>query len=411
MNHCRRGEPMQNIVIAEPYRFIPPMTTTFWTWPLRYWMPRRVRKAYGVVSAKFYGKEKIREAMAAGHGVLIAPNHCRPCDPEVIALLCCQLDQPCFMMASWFLFKQSRLQRFMLRSAGAFSVNREGVDRESVRMATGMLVDGRRPLIIFPEGIVSRSNGRLRPLMDGTAFIARAAAKVRAKDAKEKKVVIIPVALHYYFDGDLHKSVEPVLAKIESRLSWQPQVDLPLVQRILKLGEALLSMKEMEYFGCSQSGEIADRLPKLLEMVIVPMEQYYKIAKPGDDVMERIKTIRTVIVGELVEGKLAKPEVERRWRHLADCYFAQQLGCYPVNYLAGKPSVERLLETVERYEEDLTDAATCHRPLRCVGQVGDPIEVSPERVRGTADPAMKALEESLSAMLKRLEADSTVWEQ
>jgi hypothetical protein len=141
------------------------------------------------------------------------------------------------------------------------------------------------------------------------------------------------------------------------------------------------------------------------------MEGQYKLAKPGDDVMERIKKIRTVIVGELIEGKLSKPDVDRRWRHLADCYFAQQLGCYPINYLAGTPTVERLLETVERYDEDLTDTATVHRPLRCVGEIGDPIEVSPDRQRGADDPAMKALEDSLSTMLKRLEADSSVWSE
>lgn len=400
---------MQNIVIAEPYKFVPPMTTTFWTWPLRYLMPRRVRKSYGVVSAQFHCKEKIREAQAAGHGVLIAPNHSRPCDPELIGVMLSQLGQPCFMMASWHLFKQNRFQRFMLRSAGVFSVHREGIDRESVRAATAMLVDGRRPLVIFPEGLVSRSNGLLRTLMDGTSFIARAAAKVRAKESK--KVVIIPVALHYYFDGDLNKSVEPVLAKIEKRLSWQPQVELPLLARIQKLGEALLGVKEMEYFGQSQSGNVADRIPKLLGRILAPLEQQYNLAKPGDDVMERIKTIRTVIVGELITGKLAKPEIDRRWRRLADCYFAQQLGCYPVNYLADKPTVERLLETVERYEEDLTDIATIHRPLRCVGEVGDPIEVSPERTRGTADPAMKALEESLNTMLRRLEAKNSAFVQ
>lgn len=400
---------MQNIVIAEPYQFVPPMTTTFWTWPLRYWMPRRVRKAYGVVSATFHGKEKIQAAMAAGHGVLIAPNHSRPCDPEVIGLLHCQLAQPCFMMASWHLFKQSRMQRFMLRSAGVFSVHREGVDREALRVATAMLVDGRRPLIIFPEGLVSRSNDRLRPLMDGTAFIARAAAKIRAKE--NKSVVIIPVALHYYFDGDLRHAVEPVLATIEQRLSWQPQVDLPLLQRIKKLSEALLGVKEIEYFGRSQSGTIAERLPALLERVLVPLEERYQLTKPGEDVMERIKKIRTIIVGELIEGKLPMPEVDRRWRHLADCYFAQQLSSYPINYLDESASVERLLETVERFEEDLTDKATVHGPLRCVGHVGDPIVVSPDRPRGSADPVMTALQASLRTSIRQMEEKTTKWKE
>ena len=35
----------------------------------------------------------------------------------------------------------------------------------------------------------------------------------------------------------------------------------------------------------------------------------------------------------------------------------------PAGYLEGSPSTERVLETVERLEEDLTDVATVHRPL------------------------------------------------
>src|SRR5262249_62166649 len=106
----------------------------------------------------------------------------------------------------------------------------------------------------------------------------------------------------------------------------------------------------------------------------------------------------------LVEGRLTEAE-RRRWRHLADCYFAQQLACYPVGYLDGTPTVERILETVERYEEDLTDVARVHRPMRVVVQVGEALEVSPKRPRGGGgDPLMKQLEEHLTAMLSDLAA-------
>ncbi|MBX7103933.1 MAG: 1-acyl-sn-glycerol-3-phosphate acyltransferase [Gemmataceae bacterium] len=402
---------MQNIVIAEPYQFVPPLATTVWTWPIRYWLPRRVRSAYGVRSLEFRGMEKITAALDAGHGVLLAPNHCRPCDPEIIGVLCCQIARPCYMMASWHLFKQGAIQRFMLRAGGVFSVNREGADRESIKAATAMLVDGRRPLILFPEGIISRSNDRLRPVMDGTAFIARAAAKIRAKSSTPGKVVIFPIALHYYFDGDLRAAVEPVLAKIEKRLSWQSQQDLPLVERVKKLGEGLLGIKELEYFGFAQAGPIADRLPRLIDQVLTPLEKRYELSQPGNDVMERIKKIRSLIVAELIAGQLPKAEVDRRWRFLVDCYFAQCLACYPVGYLDDNPSVERILETVERYEEDLTDKTTIHQPLRCVGEVCDAIEVSPERPRGAADPAMVALEESLKSKLAELARHGTAWKE
>jgi hypothetical protein len=61
------------------------------------------------------------------------------------------------------------------------------------------------------------------------------------------------------------------------------------------------------------------------------------------------------------------------------------------------------LETVERFEEDLTDTARVHRPLECVIQVGEAIEVSPERDRvAKTDPLLAAIREQLQGMLDRL---------
>jgi hypothetical protein len=301
-------------------------------------------------------------------------------------------------MASWHLFMQSSIQRFLMRRAGAFSVYREGIDRESLKMATEVLADGKRPLILFSEGIVSRSNDRLGDLMDGTAFIARAAAKLRAKAGRGGRVVVHPVALRYTFAGDLRASVEPVLDKIEARLSWRPQRDLPLLARVRKLGGALLAVKEIEYMGGARSGPVAERLPKLIDAVLQPLETIYMNGKSDPITIERVKRLRSAIVPALIPGDLQAAESERRWRHLADCYLAQQLACYPADYLEGQPTVERILETVERYEEDLTDKSMVHRPLNCQIEIGPPIEVSPDRPRG-GDPLMTELRARLESML------------
>jgi hypothetical protein len=100
----------------------------------------------------------------------------------------------------------------------------------------------------------------------------------------------------------------------------------------------------------------------------------------------------------MAQGELPDAERARRWSLLADMYLAQQISCYPPDYLAGAPSPERLLETVERFEEDLTDAV---RPLphRVVITVGDAIVVNPERLRGGPDPVMTGIESQLKLML------------
>ncbi len=403
---------MQDIVIAKPYKFVPPLPWAWLAFPIGFWMPRRVWKAYGVLRPEYRGLERLKTSFAAGHSVVFAPNHCRPCDPEVVGILCCDIRRPPYMMASWHLFMQGAIQRFMLRMAGVFSVYREGVDREALRAATGFLASATRPFIIFPEGIVSRSNDRLGHLMEGTVFIARSAAKVRAKTDPPGKVVIHPIALHYYFEGDLRKTVDPVLTTIEHRLGWQPQRDLNLVPRVQKVGEGLLASKEVEYFGHAQPGTVAERLPNLIERVLAPLEVEYGLTKPEPATIERVKRLRAAIVPALATEDLSAADRARRWRQLTDCYFGQTLACYPVGYLDDRPTVSRILETVERFEEDLTDKTTVHRPLRVVMEIGEAIEVSPHRPPGGAgDPLMNQLREQLTAMLADLAKAERVWEE
>ena len=62
-----------------------------------------------------------------------AVNQCRPADPTVVAELCHQVGVSGHTMASWHLFKQGWLQRFILRRVGAFSVYREGLDRQALQ--------------------------------------------------------------------------------------------------------------------------------------------------------------------------------------------------------------------------------------------------------------------------------------
>jgi hypothetical protein len=62
---------------------------------------------------------------------------------------------------------------------------------------------------------------------------------------------------------------------------------------------------------------------------------------------------------------------------------------------------------IERFEEDLTDKATVHGSLTVIIEVGQAIEVSPERDRSAEiDPLMLQLEEALQGMLDRLARES-----
>jgi hypothetical protein len=362
---------------------------------------RRLAKDYGVESFDYSGLEHLRSSLDAGHGIIIAPNHCRPSDPMVISEMCRQVGVAPYTMASWHLFMASRLQSFLLRRVGAFSVYREGMDRQALQAAVEILDSGRRPLVLFPEGVITRTNDRLLALMDGLSFIGRAAAKKRA--ARQQQVVVHPVALRYRFHGDLNESLNAALDDIENRLSWRPKREANLQDRIYRVGQALLWLKEIEYFGSPQTGEIADRVQRLIDGILVPMEQEWLSGRSGvkeKTIVGRVKQLRIAILREMIDGNLSDEERSRRWDQLADMYLAQQLGHYPPDYIRSSPTTERMLETVEKFEEDLTDQCRVYRPMSVTVQVGEPIAVAAKRVRGQGeDPLMSQLEGRLHQML------------
>ncbi len=393
---------MQNIIIDKPYRFVPPYHGRFWHALFALWLPRYLNRNHGIESVECRGTEHLRRSLEARHGILLTPNHCRPCDPMTLGMLSRAVKQPFFVMASWHLFVQNRFQSWLLPRIGAFSVYREGMDREALKTAIGILKNARRPLVLFPEGVISRTNERLGNLMEGTAFIARSAARQRQAAASPGQVVVHPVAIRYLFRGDFQAALTPVIEAIEARLSWRPPRDRLLVDRISRVGEALLCLKELEYFGESQPGPARERLNRLINCLLGPLENEWLNGERAGDVVARVKKLRMAILPALIGGEIDEEERARRWLQLADLYLAQQLSCYPADYLSSCPTPERLLETVERFEEDLTDCARVHRPLHAIIEVGEALAVSTAHERSPgADPLMDKIRAQLQAMLER----------
>lgn len=397
---------MHNIVIDKPYRFVPPYKRTFWAKMLQVCLPSYLRRSYGIESLEFRGTEHLQESLAAGHGIVVTPNHCRPCDPMVMGLLSNEVGQPFHYMASWHLFMQGRFQAWLIRRLGTFSVYREGVDREAIRSATDILVEGSRPLVLFPEGVISRTNDVLRPFMDGISLITRAAAKQRSKLDLTGRVVIHPVAMKYILLNNVEASLHHVLDEIEGRFCWQQQ-EMPLVERIIKVGEALLALKELEYLGSVKSGEIAARLEALIEHLLNRLEGKWLNGKRQTGFMARIKVLRAAILKEMLELELPLEERAACWRDLADIYLAVQLSNYPPNYARSKPTPERLTETVERFEEDMTDKARIHGRWRVIIQIGQAIEVNPVR-ECSEDSLIRRLHGTVQAMIDGLNREREV---
>lgn len=389
---------MNSVVSDKPYVPVPPYRGTLWPRAINRYIPRYLRRRYGIVKVEIAGAEKLSASIAAGHGVLITPNHSRDEDPFILSRLARAVGRPFFVVASAHLFMGNKLQAFLLRRAGAFSIYREGMDKQAVQTSIEILEAAERPLVIFPEGHISRTNDRLTPMLEGTALIARQAAKKRAKE--NRKVVVHPVAIRYAFPFEVESAAARMLDQIEARLTWRPSRELPLHERFQKVGAGLLALKELQYLGHTQDGTIPERIPKLIDALLKPLEAEWTNGNGEGHVVARVKRLRAAILPDMIKGELDEAEKARRWRLLEDADLAQQLYHYPPHYVTEGGPRGRVIETVERFEEDLTGKVTVHGPVEAKLTVGDAIEVPTAReARGEGDPLMAAIETQLRAML------------
>ena len=396
---------MQNIISEKPYSFVPASLSRIGPRLFFRILPRYLSREFGVESVRVEGAERLKASLKSGDGIILAPNHCRESDPFVVSMAARELDEPFFIIASSHIFLSDRLRRWVLPRIGVFSVYREGLDRESLKFATTMLARSERPVLIFPEGLVTRTNDRLKSLMEGVAFVAHAAASRKAL-AHSGRVVVHPVAIRYRYAGteeELHRSLDAVLSGIERRLTWSPQDARPLRERIDRVGMALLALQEIEYIGTVQTGTHRERLDGIIDAILVPFETEWLRGRAEGDVIARVKALRSAILAGMIVGRISHTERDRRRAQLRSIDLAQEIFFFPTVFFGENPTPEQLLEAVECFEESLTGSATVHRPLHAVMEIGEAIEVGAKRERGNGeDPLMAKLRVALESGLARL---------
>ncbi len=332
----------------EPYRFIPPFRSTFWCRLARRVIPRHLRRKMGVVRWQFEGTDVFQESLSRNAGVLLTPNHCRWADPLVMGVFGIQARQYLYYVASYHLFRQSRVMGWVLNRIGGYSIWREGSDRESIRTTARILAEAERPVVLFPEGTWFRQNDRVGPLQDGLSLITRQAAKQSVRP-----VVVHPVGIKYWLLEDPLPELNRRLGLLERRFNWRPQ-ELPIVERVEKLTGAVLALKEIEYTGGVQAGTLDERTARLMAGQVERIEKDY-LGKTFDGwVLERIRRLRQLLSRRLLEEK-DEPAAGRYRKDLDALLFCENINAHAHDYLLEHPGPERQAEAVQRLEEILTD--------------------------------------------------------
>ena len=253
--------------------------------------------------------------------------------------------------------------------------------------------------MIFPEGEVYHVCDRLTPIREGAAAVATSAAK-RGAD-RGKRTWIVPAAIKYRFvDGtDPVPALVRAMDRLEDRFTWWPRREYSLVERIYGFGEGVLGLKEIEYLGAARSGPIKERIADLRDAILDRLDDRHFGKRRDDTVPVRVKEIRHACLQALADPATSPESANDLRRDLNDAFVAIQLYSYPGAYLRDGPTVERVAETLMKFEQDVIGTEPVPvAPRRAIVAFGAPIDVN-ARLAGFAKPRMAA-----SALTTELEA-------
>ena len=362
-----------------PYRFVRPRLDPPCLWAARWIMARSMRRDHKIEGVTFEGDAALRDRLKQGDGVLLCPNHTDHADSHLLFALSRRVGLPFYYMIAYQILRGPR--RWFLPRVGAFPVDREGADLASFKMGVELLAGGRYPLVVFPEGEIHHLGDRVTPLREGALALATTAARRVA--ARSATIWLVPVAIKYRYvtADDAVPALHDAIDGLERRVNWRVDRDRPLVARIYRYAEAMLAVKEIEYFGAPRSGPLPSRLDGLREHLLNRVEaRWLPDARRGAtaaDVPDRVKEIRRACLDALAAPGVS--DIDRRSAHagLHDAFVAFQTFSYPGDYLRVVPTVERAAETLMKFEEDFLvhHEVTPHAPRQAILRVGEPVNV------------------------------------
>ncbi len=383
-------------------RFWPPRPNRFWAALLATVRWYFARYKWRLAHIQVEGADEALAQIGPGDGILIAPNHSDEADGHVALEAGRRFGRRMYFMGAWQAFERYRgLAGRAMQAMGGFSVDREGSDRRAMRHAVEILTQG-HSLLVFPEGEVYHLGRRLRPLLEGVPFMALTAQRGR----NDGRVWIVPTAISYRYVEDILPKLHDTMAKLERRmLLLQPGEDASLPERIVGYGEMLLTIKEKDKLGHSREkeGDLSSRIVHLTDALLERREtEYLRPNSSSRTVPQRVRILRRPLL-EIWADDSAEAEDRRKARAaLDDVQLAMQLFSYPGDYVTEDPTVERMAETIQKFEEDIywSTRPKGRRNVRVV--FGEPIDMSQHSGLGRQRDVAASLTDQLTDAIQGL---------
>jgi len=344
------------------------------------------------------GKMKNAEILVLGDGIerfkqfkgkhcMVCPNHSHRHDPEVMFILSCLVGEEFNFIAAREVFDWNNgWNGWFLQHMGCYSVVRGAVDRESFKMTKHLLVEGKKKLVLFPEGEISRQNDVLLPLESGAAQLSFMALDELHKTKPEEPLYILPVAIKYTYKNDLTSVLEDLIEKVETKLGIKNSGETSLYKRVRAASEVILKTLEEEYdLKSSAEADLNSRIMGLKSHILKTMADVMHVSLPAtgshlDCVRVLRNTLDDFIYADEEElppyqKKIHEEKAEKIKAFYRDLDRVVRFIAIYDGYLSPPITQERMISVLELIETEIFGEAKIKGPRRVLITVGKPLNL------------------------------------
>lgn len=321
-----------------------------------------------------------------GKRAVICPNHSHRHDPEIMHAFSAKVGEHFNFIAAREVFDwNDGINGWFLQRMGVYSVVRGAVDRESFKTTKRILVEGKKKLVLFPEGEISRQNDLLLPLEAGAAQLAFMALDELHKTKPDESIYIVPVSLKYTYKQDLKGKIAALLTKIEDRIGLDGSKEESLYKRFRNAAEVVLKTLEDEYNSKPSAGSsLNERMDLVKDRALEAMAEVLNINLPKARHLDQVRVLRNAmddfIYGDhddlpSYQRKIYEEKAEKIRHFYRDLDRVVSFIAIYDGYLTPPVSQERMLSVLELLETEIFGESKVKGPRLVLIGIGEPIDL------------------------------------
>jgi 1-acyl-sn-glycerol-3-phosphate acyltransferase len=147
---------------------------------------------------------------------------------------------------------------------GGIPIHRGKADRQALKIARDLLVNGQMPLALAPEGATNGHSEMVSPLESGAAQLGFWAMEDIVKAGRNEDVLIVPIGIQYYYVNEPWLELEKLIHELERECGL-----------VVDRHDSLVSISQRQSDRRPMQKLLYDRFYRLSQHLLYQMENFY----------------------------------------------------------------------------------------------------------------------------------------